>query len=76
MQKNKAFTRWMRRRNTLNRTEYEEARNVAERVKRKAKQEAWESLEEVGRRHGRYKENDIQHSQKYKRKEESIVMKK
>lgn len=40
-QKDKAFRKWMRRRRVLHRAEYEEAKNVVERVKRKAKKDAW-----------------------------------
>ena len=72
--KNKTFRKWMRRRNALNRTEYEEARNVAERVKRKAKKDTWEKL-------GEELEQDMEGTRKliysiaknYRRKEESIV---
>lgn len=73
-QKNKAFRKRTRKRNVLNRAEYEEAGSVAEKVKRKAKKEAWENF-------GEELEEDMEGTRElthsvatnHKRKEESAM---
>ena len=72
--KSVAFRKWMKRRNPESRAEYEAARNEAERVKTRAKREAWERL-------GNELEDDMQGTKKlvysiaksYRRKDESGV---